>query len=390
MFQNIYEVRISGKDVKRFVKKLYNNKIFIEELKYVEKSAYLKLDKENYKRLKEIKTIYQIELVRMYGTIKIINQIKNNSFFIVSFLIAILYLIFLSNIIFKVEVIHSDKNIRELLYRELEVYGIKKHNFVKSYNQKEKIKKKILNDYKEKLEWIEINRIGTKYEIRVEERIINNIKEDKTPTHVIASKAGIINKITSTKGEIVKKKGDYVKKGDILISGLIKKGDDIKNKVNAEGEVYAEVWYKTSVSMPFYYREERLTKDKKKTLKIKFLGKVFNIMDFNKYKSYKEDKIFGLKNRILPIEITFSTDTKTIVKENVYTKEEAIEEGLIRSNAKIEGSLGQNEKILKTKILKTEEYENYVNIDIFYKVYECISVKRQITEEDLKLEEKTN
>ena len=116
MLQNIYEVKITGKDIKSFVKKIYKNKIFIEHLVFCDKSAYLKLDKENYERLKKIKTIYKIELVRVYGVIKIVNLIKVHSFFIVSLIIGLCYLIFLSNIIFKVDIIHSDNNIRNLLY----------------------------------------------------------------------------------------------------------------------------------------------------------------------------------------------------------------------------------------------------------------------------------
>lgn len=384
MFQNIYEVKISGKDVKRFVKKLYKSNIFIEELYFSNRCVYLKLDKQNYERLKEIKTIYKIELVRMYGVVKIINIIKTHSFLVFGFIVSIIYLIFLSKVIFEVEVIHSDKKIRDLLYNELQEYNIKKYSFVKSYESKEQIKNKILEKYKDKLEWLEINRIGTRYEIRVEERIINKEKKKEKPNHIIAKKDGIIKKITSTKGEIVKKVDDYVKKGDILVSGLITKNDTIKNKVSAKANVYAEVWYKTSINMPFYYREEKVTKNSKKTLKIRFINKDLYFLNFDKYETYKENKIISLKNNLLPIEVIFAEEKETNVIEELFSKEEAIEEAKRRTDHKLKSNLLKDEKILKSKILDIHEYENYINVVIFYKVYENISIEKEITDEDVK------
>jgi len=384
MFQNIYEVKISGKDVKRFVKKLYKSNIFIEELYFSNRCVYLKLDKQNYERLKEIKTIYKIELVRMYGVVKIINIIKTHSFLVFGFIVSIIYLIFLSKVIFEVEVIHSDKKIRDLLYNELQEYNIKKYSFVKSYESKEQIKNKILEKYKDKLEWLEINRIGTRYEIRVEERIINKEKKKEKPNHIIAKKDGIIKKITSTKGEIVKKVDDYVKKGDILVSGLITKNDTIKNKVSAKANVYAEVWYKTNINMPFYYREEKVTKNSKKTLKIRFINKDLYFLNFDKYETYKENKIISFKNNLLPIEVIFAEEKETNVIEELFSKEEAIEEAKRRTDHKLKSNLLKDEKILKSKILDIHEYENYINVVIFYKVYENISIEKEITDEDVK------
>ena len=74
----------------------------------------------------------------------------------------------LSNMIFSVEVIHSNSKIIKLVTEELKDRGIKKYAFAKSYSEVEKIEKEILNNNKDNLEWLEIIRNGTKY--RSEER----------------------------------------------------------------------------------------------------------------------------------------------------------------------------------------------------------------------------
>ena len=373
MFENYYLIKISGKDVNRFIRKLYNNSIYMDYIEWFDKCVYIKINKENYQKLLKIKTIYEVKTVRLYGFIKLIDIFKRHNIFIITFLIGLLYLLMLSNIIFDVDVIHSKKEIRNIVYEELKHYGITKYHFVKTYNEKEKIEVNILNKYKDKIEWIEINRIGTKYEIRLEERIIKEPKNEQDVRNITAKKDGIILKIESTKGEIIKKINDYVKKGDIIISGSITKNDEVKNMVAAEGNVYAEVWYKTTIDMPYYYKEEKNTGKSHKVLKLRIINKDIYFLNLNKYKTYKEYNIISLKNNLLPIRLCISKEKETNLYERLYSNEEAIKVAKELSYKKMKEGLKEEEKILKQKVIETNEYENYVNVVIFYKVYENIT-----------------
>lgn len=387
MFSSTYKIKIEGKDVKRFIKKLYSNNIYFNDIEMYDKYAYVEVDKSNYEKLKQIKTIYKIEIVKLYGIIRIIDFIKRYSLFLIILGVGLLYLIFLSNIIFKVEVIHSKKEIRDLLYKELKYYNLDKYHFVKSYKEKEKIEEYILNKHKDKLEWLEIERIGTKYEVRVEERIIKKENDKLDVQNIVAKKDGIITKIEASKGEIVKKVGDYVKKGDIIISGTIKKDDVIKGKVAASGNVYAEVWYKTIVDMPYYYKNSTKTGRKRKVLKIKFLDKDIYIFGFKKYKFYDERKILYLKSRILPIGFSYSLERELNVEEYLYSPEEAVNTAIEYASKKLQKNLGENESIISKTVLNSNENENYITVEIFYKVNENITDTSDIVDEQM---EKSN
>lgn len=386
MFYSMYKIKIEGRDVKRFIKKLLSSNIYIEDIEIYDKYAYIKVNKENYEKLKKIKTIYKIELIRLYGIARLFDIIRRYSVFIIALFIGYLYLIFLSNIIFKVEIVHSKKEIRNLINKELKYYEIEKYHFVKSYKEKEKIEEKILNDHKDTLEWLEIERIGTKYEIRVEERVIKNPSKEQEVRNIVAAKSGIITKIQASKGEIIKKIGDYVRKGDIIISGLIKKDENVKNKVSATGSVYAEVWYKTNIDMPYYYKEENETGNSKITMKFSFLKNDFYIFNFNKYKTYKEKKMLYLKNAFLPISFSISKEKETIKKEFLYSPEEAVKEAKNLSDLKIKSRLNDEEHIISSKILSSKENENYVNVEVFYKIIENITDTGKIIEEKTKEE----
>lgn len=387
MFSSTYKIKIEGKDVKRFIKKLYSNNIYFNDIEMYDKYAYVEVDKSNYEKLKQIKTIYKIEIVKLYGIIRIIDFIKRYSLFLIILGVGLLYLIFLSNIIFKVEVIHSKKEIRDLLYKELKYYNLDKYHFVKSYKEKEKIEEYILNKHKDKLEWLEIERIGTKYEVRVEERIIKKENDKLDVQNIVAKKDGIITKIEASKGEIVKKIGDYVKKGDIIISGTIKKDDVIKGKVAASGNVYAEVWYKTIVDMPYYYKNSTKTGRKRKVLKIKFLDKDIYIFGFKKYKFYDEKRILYLKSRILPIGFSYSLERELNVEEYLYSPEEAVNTAIEYASKKLQKNLGENESIISKTVLNSNENENYITVEIFYKVNENITDTSDIVDEQM---EKSN
>lgn len=380
MFNSIYEVQIEGKDVKRFVKTLYKRNIQLLNIFYTDDGIYIKLDKKNYDKLLEIKTIYEIKLTRVYGIAKWIFLLKHNVIFIISTLIGFIFLLLLSNITFEIEVVHRKEEIRNLIYKELDRYNIKKYNFIKSFDEQEQIVKSILDNNKDKLEWLEIERVGVKYIIRVEERIINSPKKEEKNRHVVAAKDGIIMHIDSSRGEIVKKINDYVKKGDIIISGHINKGEEVKNTVAAEGNVYAEVWYTVDVEMPLVYKEEYKTGKNKRMLTFSVFGNDYSLFDFFPYKNKSIEENIIFKNSILPIKFSFNKEYELRVIDEVYTYDEAITKAIALARDKLNMKLSKDEKILYEKKLKTKQNNSTILVTVFFKVYENITAYEEILE----------
>ena len=371
MFNNYYRITIKGKDVNRFFKSLYKKGIRFINIIILDKELICKVDLDNYKRIMSIKTCYQIEVDKIYGFIYFKNIIKKNIIFLSFFFIGILYLFFLSNILFKINIIHDDKEIVELISNELNRLNIKKYSFIKSYDYISKAKEEIINNNKDLIEWVEIERIGSTYNVRLEKRIKNKKPEEKPVRHLIAKRAGIIKKIEAHDGEIIKKVNDYVEKGDIIISGEIHKGEDIKDNVSATGNVYAEVWYKVRVSMPLYYYEEKYTGNSINTVKIKVLNKEYNL--FNKEYDNKKSK-----NNILfsdfynMFNISYSNDKEIDINESINTIQNETN-AIILARDKIINQLDSNEYIISQKKLKTTINNSTINVEVFFKVYENIS-----------------
>ena len=135
---SFYDIKISGKDVTRFIYNLHKMHINILNIEKTEKEAIIKVSEEDYKKIKSIKTIYTIKIVKAYGIAKIKQFIKKYLLFLIMLLLGTGVFYCLTNIVFDIEVIHDNKELRELILNELEKEGISKYRLVVSYDKKEK------------------------------------------------------------------------------------------------------------------------------------------------------------------------------------------------------------------------------------------------------------
>lgn len=370
---NKIKINITGKNIERFIKRLISLNIELYKIDYLKyNEVNIIINNNDYAKINELKTIYEIKIVELYGINKIKNILKKYKYILVILMISFLFILFLSNIIFKVDIIHNDKNIRELLREELVNYDIKPMALKKSYKYINKVKEKILKKYQDKIEWLEIERIGTKYIVRVEERIINNEKDTLLPRNIVAKKNATILKIEAENGEIIKNKNDYVHKGDVIISGSIYLNDNLKENKVAIGKVYGEVWYKVEVEYPLIYYEEKIMSDEKDIYFFNinsFKFKLNHIKNYNVKKS--ETNIF--KHLFLPISITKETYKKVKYIKQKLTYEEAINKAIECAENKIKKRLKEKEYIIRTKKLKVEENNSKIIVEMFFTVYEDIT-----------------
>lgn len=390
MFENTIKIHVVGKNIERFIQRLYNEKIELLNIKYINyKEIEIKINKKDLEHINKIKTIYKIEVTELLGINKIKYLIKKNIHILISILISFIIILFLSNVIFKVEVIHSSKELRELLINELKEKGIKEKSLVKNYNQIQNIKKEILEKYKDKIEWLEIERSGVKYIVRVEERIITNENNDNTPSNIVAKKDAIIKDIDAIKGEVIKNINDYVKKGDTIITGEIKLYDEVKQNVKSIGKVYGEVWYQASIEYPISYYEEKLTGRTKKILSITLLNKKIELFTIHKFETKKIKEQIIYQNKLIPFKISKEYQEEIIIIDEQLNEEEAFNKAIQKVEEKINSNLKGKEKILNIKCLKKEIKDSTIILDLFISVLEDITEAKNIEIGDINVGDNT-
>lgn len=375
---NNYLLKITGKDTYGFIKDLYKMHINLEDIKYDKNTVYILADRLNYLKIKKIKTLYKIEIVKYYGLIKYKMFLKKYYILLITFLIGFIFFLLLINTIFDIEVSTDNLSLKNEIITSLNEFGLKKHRLCITYGKKELLKKKLLFLYKDKIEWIEIKRYGTKYVVLLEERKKSNDKFSLSPRNIVAKKNGIITKINAKNGEIIGRVGQYVKKGDILISGSIHKKDDVVSNIDANGTVYAETWYTVSVLLPFHYSNTLNKHNYSYDIDIRFLNKDYHIFSFSKYKSFNSKSLFSINNFFLPFSISFEKKEEIKKTDEVYTISDAYFKASVLAREKLFNILGDDISIILEKQLKTTQINSKINVVIFYKVIENITEYKDI------------
>lgn len=359
----------------KFLNYLIYNKIYYDSLnKYNE---YFVLD-VSYDDYLYIRRRYKCHIVKYYGKKNIVNIYENNKYVLLSLIISFMLLFLLCNTIFDIKINSDDKDIANVINDSLKDNGIDVYKRKVSFDKLNSIKNKILEDNKDTLEWIEIREKGCIYYIDVTPRVkSNNNVDNSLPSDIVAEKDGVIKHIVVHRGSKVIDNGDYVKKGDILISGNIIKNENVIDKVHSEGVIYAETWKTVNISIPF----KRIDYVYKKTINHYYLdifGHKFTISG-----KYDSDNTINKKSIVLDKPYLFFKlykEEKKIYDYNevILNKEEAYNEALNRSIDVINKKLSSDEYIISKKVLKKEVKRSKINLEVFFKVYEKIGVTSEI------------
>lgn len=359
----------------KFLNYLIYNKIYYDSLnKYNE---YFVLD-VSYDDYLYIRRRYKCHIVKYYGKKNIVNKYENNKYVLLSLIISFMLLFLLCNTIFDIKINSDNKDIINIINNSLSDNGIDVYKRKVSFDKLNSIKNKILEDNKDTLEWIEIREKGCIYYIDVTPRVkSNNNVDNSLPSDIVAEKDGVIKHIVVHRGSKVIDNGDYVKKGDILISGNIIKNENVIDKVHSEGVIYAETWKTVNISIPF----KRIDYVYKKTINHYYLdifGHKFTISG-----KYDSDNTINKKSIVLDKPYLFFKlykEEKKIYDYNevILNKEAAYNEALNRSIDVINKKLSSDEYIISKKVLKKEVKRSKINLEVFFKVYEKIGVTSEI------------
>ncbi len=385
MFNSSYRLKITGHNPRGFLSKLITLGLELIEVNVEKNNLIILVDEKTYQKIVDLKTIYKIEIINRYGLARYKYLFQKYIIFLLSIAFSLILIKALSCFILKIEVIHTKQEIRELIITDLEEYGIKPYHFKVSFSKKEQIAEKILEKEKDRLEWMEIEEVGTTYRINVEERKKNNAKINKEEQSIIAKKSGRILEIHASHGEILKKKNDYVQKGDVIISGIIKNKETPVSKIRAEGTVFAEIWYQVQVEVPYHYKEEIKTGKKKSRFEIEFLNHSYTLFDFSPYEISTKERRKLLKSNLLPISFSYTTFHEIKVKEEIHNAKDAYQKAQELAKKKLKAKLGKEDTIISQKTLKKSHKNSKIVVDIFFKVKENITDTENL--KNIKLEE---
>ena len=307
-----YILKLSNK---KYLRNILRYQVKIRKIEYQNDICFLYVDSINYYKLTKYFNLYDISVYDIKGLLYYKNLLISNLIFIISIIVGIIFWYTLSNIIFDVKILSNNGELIKIIQSELNEANIKKYHLVKSFKEKEIIKNKILKDYPDKIEWLEIERRGSVYYINVLERIINKDNNTSKYQNIISRKNAVIKEIKASNGQIVKKINDYVNKGDVIISGNIMKDDEIKEVILAKGKVYGETWYIVKVELPRTYQDMKYTGNSYNRFSLNIFNKRYFLFKNKKYNNEEYQDNVIINNTLLP----FSLNKTKIMEVNKTT-----------------------------------------------------------------------
>lgn len=293
-------------------------------------------------------------------------------------------LVFISgNLVWDIRIEGSLLGNEELIIEELESVGFKIGNSWLSVD-KSCVEADMLAK-SEYVSWVNINRRGTVAYVSVVDKLVHEDEEKKHGyANVIASRDCIVEEISVKSGVAMVKAGETVKKGQILISGVmpIEAGGGL---CYAEGVVIGR--YSDSVSVSISNKSvEKIIKAKKiNELSVNFFG--FPIKLFKIYRNLPEDYAIIKDNRSLsffdkvklPIEIERCYVLEYEEKNLIYSEDEMVTIASSEMREALNAEL-KNANLLKIKTEGSFTNGNYV----MYSYYVCSSDVGDTVEFDVK------
>lgn len=245
--------------------------------------------------------------------------------------------------------------------------------------------------------WVSINFHGTRAVVEIVEKTVPK-PEDKTPAHIIADKDGIITEIIALAGQAAVKKGDTVKKGDLLIKGFAPDASNTtatsqpkiitvpSQLVKAKGIVKARIWYESYGETATMQEVRQRTGRQEMAVNLNLGGHQLVIKRGQPaFESYDEEvvqkRLPGWRNREFAVESTIRIYYEVDSKQQPITLEQARDEATGRALAAVQQLIPESAQILtrQIEILKLNE-NNLVRVKVGVETIEDIGKSITITQ----------
>ncbi|WP_085991871.1 sporulation protein YqfD [Oceanobacillus senegalensis] len=344
------------------------------------------------------RTEYKLSFTKRKGYPFLYKRFIRKKPLLVALTLSILLALFLSNILWKIEITNVPKEIEEKIEKQLDRYGIHRGAWIFSLESPNTIQQKLVEDVPELL-WVGVDQKGTTYYLEGVEKVIVKEEQRSGPRNLIATKKGVIKNMYVAKGQPMVQVNDYVEQGDLLVSGEINGNEDKSDQedeekkekavdyVAAEGEITAQTWYEVKATVPLQYNYEKLTGNKEKKYFLE-LGDFrlpiwgFRNPDFDAIHYEINEKPINFLRWELPIKIVDTVLSEKKYLQGERTQEEAIKLGIKQAKSDLLLELGPDAKILSEKVLHESMDHGKVKLTLYLTVEENIARGQPINQGD--------
>ena len=152
----------------------------------------------------------------------------------------------------------------------------------------------------EDIAWVSINVRGTVAYVQVRELLKPSAQTVDEPQNLVASCDGVVDSVRLLAGDAVVHAGELVRKGQLLISGVVDSADTGYRTAAASGEVWARTEHTLTVEVPRQVEQKVCVERRKGEILLFFFGKTIKVSKSTGIIEGNCDTIKEIKGLTLP------------------------------------------------------------------------------------------
>lgn len=303
----------------KFVNLMWRNGVYIKNIKKKNITTMtMEISLKDYNKIEDIakRTRTKIRVVERKGIAFFLIRIKKRMALVVGIILFIGIIYYLSTFIWGIE-ISSDKNLSPYEIRQqVTSYGIKPGISKKEINVYDIEEKLIKNN--ENIMWVKARIEGSKLKISAAERQSPpTITSENSTCNLVAKRDGEVVRVYTKAGTPVVKKGDMIRKGQVLVKG--EQGREGSTyPVHAVGDVICKTFYEEVKEVKVNEVKKERTGNQISNIYVEIKGKKLYLKKsankFSNYDKIEESKFFTKVQTYYEVkESTIHKDPKQVV-----------------------------------------------------------------------------
>ncbi|MDB5052266.1 MAG: sporulation protein YqfD [Bacilli bacterium] len=327
------------------------------------------------------KTECRIHVLRRYGAPFFLDKVGAHKFLVAGIAIFVTLLFVMSSLIWQVKVEGNEKiktsDILEIAKRQ----GIHPLQWKFKLGNAENLSREMHRQLPE-ASWVGVQVQGAQLIIKVVEAALPEAKPLLNPRHLVASTNAIVTEILAEKGKPMVKVHAFVRKGDVLISGVIG-NEQNQQVVVAKGSVKGIVWYTSKIEIPLVLSQNTYTGETAKRFYLVVGNRALQLTGYRQksfahFTTLSNRKTMSWREWSLPIGWIKESFLETNKVEQTITQKDAVSIGMERAQANILHDVDVNARITAQKILHERLENGKVYMEVHFEVEQSITQEQPI------------
>lgn len=347
----------SGNDTGKFLNALRESPVRFFGLSVRRGRLYGYVLSKDYSRLCETAQAHKLccEEISRKGAVQAGKGYMGRIGLVIGFILAVMLTSFLSDIVMIIEVGGNENIPTEKIISHLKDSGLSTGSRISSLDLRQIERRVIAMD--KNIDWVGIKHIGSRVTVEINEITAPpELERKNTPCNIVAARDAQIKSVRLYSGMLIPMVGDGVKKGDVIVSGVVDTKYGRSYYVHSIGEITGIYTERRTFSQPLTVQETVCTGELVKKALCIFGGGIVYYSQGSppgEYEYYETEKKFAPWGIELPVSVKEMHFRLLEKKETAISKEKACEllqEKIARYE---ENFLSDGEKIIDRKVTRS-------------------------------------